>query len=98
MTWTGYKMHLTETCDADALHVITHVETTAAAVSDVAMTEPMHQALAAHQRTPDDHVVDAGSVDAELTAAAITIDRLAAWLDSRPHAKPRRSRFAALAR
>jgi transposase len=30
-------------------------------------------------------------------AAAINIDRLAAWLDGRPHAHPRTSRFAALA-
>ena len=30
-------------------------------------------------------------------AAAINIDRLAAWLDGRPHAKTRISRFAALA-
>ena len=30
-------------------------------------------------------------------AAAIKIDRLAAWLDGRPHAKTRTSRFAALA-
>lgn len=30
-------------------------------------------------------------------AAAINIDRLAAWLDGRPHAKTRTSRFAALA-
>lgn len=66
MTWTGYKVHLTETCEANALHVITHVETTEAAVSDVDMTEPIHQALAAHQLLPDEHVVDAGYVDAEL--------------------------------
>jgi transposase len=31
------------------------------------------------------------------TAAALNIDRLAAWLDGRPHAKTRSSRFAALA-
>ena len=30
-------------------------------------------------------------------AAAINIERLAAWLDGRPHAKTRLSRFAALA-
>jgi transposase len=30
-------------------------------------------------------------------AAAINIDRLAAWLDGRPHAQTRTSRFAALA-
>jgi transposase len=31
------------------------------------------------------------------TVAAINIDRLAAWLDGRPHAHTRTSRFAALA-
>jgi transposase len=31
------------------------------------------------------------------TAAAMNIDRLAAWLDGRPHSKTRTSRFAALA-
>jgi len=31
------------------------------------------------------------------TAAAIIMHRLAAWLDGRPHAKTRTSRFAALA-
>jgi hypothetical protein len=66
MTWTGYKVHLSETCEANALHLITHVETTPAMVSDVAMTEPIHQAFAAHQLLPDEHVVDAGYVDAEL--------------------------------
>ncbi len=25
-TWTGYKVHLTETCDENSLHLITHVE------------------------------------------------------------------------
>jgi transposase len=32
-TWTGYKVHLTETCDAHAPHLITQVETTAAAMN-----------------------------------------------------------------
>ena len=27
MEWSSYKVHVTETCDAKALHVITHVET-----------------------------------------------------------------------
>ena len=66
ITWTGYKVHLTETCDEDTLHVITHVETTEAAVSDVTMTEPIHQALTAKAVVPDAHIVDAGYVDATL--------------------------------
>jgi transposase-like protein DUF772 len=45
ITWTGYKVHVTETCDTDTLHVITHVETTEAAVTDVTMTAPIQRAL-----------------------------------------------------
>jgi len=66
VTWTGYKVHLTETCEADTLHVITHVETTEAAVTDVTMTEPIHHALADKQLAPETHIVDAGYVDATL--------------------------------
>ncbi len=28
ITWTSYQVHLSETCDPDAVHLITHVETT----------------------------------------------------------------------
>jgi len=28
--WFGYKVHMTETCDEDQPHLITHVETTSA--------------------------------------------------------------------
>jgi len=54
ITWTGYKVHMTETCEEDSLHVITHVETTEAAVADVTMTESIHQALDDKQLTPGD--------------------------------------------
>ncbi|GGR18269.1 transposase [Deinococcus ruber] len=37
--WTGDKVHLTETCDEDAPHVITVVQTTSALVPDVAVTQ-----------------------------------------------------------
>jgi transposase len=57
---------MTETCDADTLHVITHVETTEAAVTDVTMTAPIHRALTDKQLAPETHIVDAGSVDATL--------------------------------
>jgi transposase len=66
ITWTGYKVHVTETCDDATLHVITHVETTEAAVTDVTMTEPIQQALNDKQVAPDEHIVDAGYVDATL--------------------------------
>jgi transposase len=64
-TWTGYKVHLTETCDGDALHLITHVETTEAMIPDVEMTEPIQLALADKHLLPTEHIVDAGYTDAD---------------------------------
>jgi hypothetical protein len=40
--WTGYKVHLTETCDEERPNLITNVETTTAAVADDAVTERIH--------------------------------------------------------
>lgn len=65
-TWTGYKVHLTETCDVDEPHLITHVETTSAVIPDVAMTETIHQSLADKELLPHDHIVDSGYVGAEV--------------------------------
>lgn len=65
-TWTGYKVHLTETCDTDAPHLITHVATTPAPVGDIDLTAPIHEALAARDLLPAEHFVDAGYVDAPL--------------------------------
>jgi transposase len=56
--WRGYKGHLTETCDNDTPHVITHVATTMATDQDVTVIATMHQALAQHNRQPAVHVVD----------------------------------------
>lgn len=46
VTWTGYKVHLTETCDENEVHLITHVITTQAQISDVTQTASIHKALA----------------------------------------------------
>jgi transposase len=59
-TWYGYKVHLTETCDEDSPHLITHVHTTHAAEPDVTRTPVIHQASAEHDRLPSEHSVDAG--------------------------------------
>lgn len=64
--WTGYKVHLTESCDADLPHLITNVETTIAPQPDVTMTATIHQALADKDCVPETHLVDAGYVDADL--------------------------------
>ena len=63
--WTGYKVHLTEVCDPDAPHLITHVETTPATTQDVERLAPIHAALAAKALLPREHLVDTGYVDAE---------------------------------
>ncbi len=56
-------MHLTETCDDDTPNIITHVETTAATVTDEAALAPIHQALAERELLPAEHFVDAGYID-----------------------------------
>ena len=56
-TWTGYKVHLTETCEDDEVHLITNVETTPAVTSDVDQTAPIHASLAARGLLPGDHLL-----------------------------------------
>jgi hypothetical protein len=62
-TWVGYKVHLTETCEQDSPHLITHVETTSAAVSDDARTAIIHESLKHKELLPQQHIVDTGYVD-----------------------------------
>jgi len=64
-SWTGYKVHLTETCDADGPHLVTNVQTTPATTPDHRMTAPIQTALAAATLLPREHLVDAGYVDAD---------------------------------
>jgi transposase len=59
-SWMGYKVHLTETCDDDTPHLITHVETTLATTSDKDAVEPIHEALQRKQCLPRQHLVDSG--------------------------------------
>jgi transposase len=65
-TWTGYKVHLTETCDDDTPHLITHLLTTPATTPDWHAPEPILTALAAKALLPDEHLLDAGYVDSEV--------------------------------
>ncbi len=62
--WTGYKVHVTETCDTDLPHVITNVETTPATTSDFVMTPVIQDHLAARDLLPGEHIVDSGYVTA----------------------------------
>jgi transposase len=69
-TWTGYKVHLTETCDEDQVHLITDVETSLAVTADVDLTASIHVALATRGLLPGDHLLDAGFVDVELLVSS----------------------------
>ncbi|MFB3082025.1 MAG: IS1182 family transposase [Gammaproteobacteria bacterium] len=64
--WRGYKVHLTETCDADQVHLITHVETTAATEQDGDVVVAIHEALARKAVVPEEHLVDGGYPSADL--------------------------------
>ncbi|GAB2995146.1 hypothetical protein GCM10023080_071890 [Streptomyces pseudoechinosporeus] len=57
-SWSGYRAHLTETCDQDAPHLVVHVATTIAPVQDGQVTEQIHDDLAARGLAPAEHVVD----------------------------------------
>jgi transposase len=63
--WTGFKLHLTETCDEELPHLLIHVATTPATTQDMEMTEPIHQALAQKHLLPTEHAMDTGYVDGE---------------------------------
>jgi transposase len=64
--WTGYKVHLTESCDDFMPRLITHVETTGATTADQEAIPRIHQALKAKERAPQQHVVDQGYTSAHL--------------------------------
>lgn len=63
--WTGYKVHVTETCDPPAPHLITEVETTPATTSDAEIIPLIQDQLAQRDLLPHEHIVDAGYVSAD---------------------------------
>ena len=68
--WVGYKVHLTETCDAETPPLITHVLTTTAPVDDSQATASIHAALETKGLLPRRHIVDTGEGDAEQLAVS----------------------------
>lgn len=64
--WTGYKVHLTESCDEDFPHIITHVETTKATTQDSNVIPSIHQSLSQKDLLPKQHLVDQGYTSARL--------------------------------
>jgi transposase len=63
--WTGYKVHLTETCDEDAPNIITDVATTPATRPDGEATPGIHDRLADQGLLPREHLVDTTYVTAD---------------------------------
>jgi transposase len=70
--WVGYKVHLTESCDADAPHLITQVHTTVAPAHDVEQLLTIQQSLAERHLLPALQLVDMGYTSARNLARSQT--------------------------
>ncbi len=66
----SYKVHITETCEEDAPHLITHVATTAATTTDEAVTETIHAELQQTELTPRQHLLDSGYITAPILVSS----------------------------
>lgn len=64
--WTGYMVHVSETCEPTTPHLLTHVHTTPATVHEAQCTTPIQQALVDKDLAPQEHLVDAAYVSSEL--------------------------------
>ena len=70
--WTGYMVHLTETCDEEMPRLVTHADTTPANMHEAERTGLIHDALAAKSLAPSEHLVDSAYVSAGHLVAART--------------------------
>lgn len=70
MGWTGYMVHLTETCDENAPRLVVHAETTPANVHEAMRIEVIHAALASKGLVPAAHLVDSAYISAAHLLAA----------------------------
>jgi len=68
-SWSGYKVHFTETCDDDQPRLITHVLTTPATTNDCLVAGTIHADLARQDLLPAEHLLDAGYVEGALIAS-----------------------------
>ncbi|MCA9838547.1 MAG: IS1182 family transposase [Trueperaceae bacterium] len=64
--WTGYKIHVTETCDDHKVNLIIHVETAKPNRHDNMQIPSIHEALKAKELLPEKHIVDMAYMDTEL--------------------------------
>jgi len=68
--WTGYMVHVSETCEPTEPHLLTHVHTTPASVHEAQCTEPIQQALVDKGTPPQDHLVDAAYISSALLVSS----------------------------
>lgn len=68
--WTGYKVHLTESCDEELPHLIVNVETTPATTTDYEVTSEIHTHLAGRDLLPGEHLLDSGFMSADNLVAS----------------------------
>ena len=59
-TWTGYKLHVTETCDPAMPRLVIDVQTTPATIQDDTMLPIIQMSLQQRNMLPTTHLVDAG--------------------------------------
>jgi transposase len=64
--WTGYMVHVSETCEPTAPRLLTQVYTTPATVHEAMCTDAIEQALVGKALPPREHLVDAAYISAEL--------------------------------
>lgn len=70
LTWTGYKVALTETCDPDSPHLITQVTTAPATDQDLELTATIQEDLKRNDLLPAEHLVDSRFLDANLLVSS----------------------------
>lgn len=66
VSWNGYKVHITETCDDDKPNFIVGVRTTLASEHDIKSTEVIHATMSEKELVPQQHLVDSAYTDAGL--------------------------------
>ena len=69
-TWSGYMVHLTETCDEDAPRLVVHANTTPGDVHEARRTSAIHDALTTKGLAPSEHLADAAYISADLLVEA----------------------------
>src|SRR5499426_3446092 len=68
--WTGYMVHVSETCEPTTPHLLTQVHTTTAAVYEAQCTAPIHQTLREKDLAPREHFVDGAYISADVLVAS----------------------------